>query len=116
MRLFFITMLSVLACIVAMAAFGSESISKPAVLDATACPTTAIRIFGGPFEPLVAPKGDTVIDVEVGTVEGDETPLDAILDELLWQGITLGPGGAVIYGPIHQNLGKDRCIVEGRDA
>lgn len=115
MRLFFLTMLGLLAMIVAAAAFAIEPISLPAVLDASACPTTAIRIFGGPFEPVVARNGD-VIDVEVGTEAGDETPLDVLLDELFWQTISLGDGGKVLYGPVHQNLGKDRCIVEGRDA
>lgn len=117
--LFFVYLLSCSALSIVVSAAEPNERWAPAVRDASVCGDGLVVILGlatdAQADTGLITKPDDVIDVKVSD---ERPPLDAVLDELYWQTVTIPDDdlGAGVYGPLHPNVGSTRCLVEGRDA
>lgn len=119
--LFFVYLLSCSALSIVVSAAEPNERWAPAVRDASVCGDGLVVILGLDSAATAADTGlitkpDDVIYVKVSD---ERPPLDAVLDELYWQTVTIPDDddlGAGVYGPLHPNVGSTRCLVEGRDA
>lgn len=117
--LFFAYMLSCSALTIVTSGAEPGERWAPAVRDTSVCGNGLVVILGLDSDATVdtglITKPDDVIDVKVSD---ERPPLDAVLDELYWQTVTIPDDdlGAGVYGPLHPNVGSTRCLVEGRDA
>jgi hypothetical protein len=104
MRYFMLALLFVLASLIPAVAF-SES-TRPAVRDASVCPTGEILVLG--LWPLLVLLPDDVVDVEVEYGR----PLSQVLEELEW---TFVDEDGVPVGGLKGNR-EVPCLVEAADA
>lgn len=116
--LFFVYLLTISA--LGIAAHGAEPNERwaPAVRDFTVCGTGVVNILGLDPEASVDVGVPTLPEDVVEIFISDETPpLADILSDLFWQTVEAQFGGdaPLVYGPIHQNTGKTKCLVEARD-